>query len=216
MIPVRIVENNPLLNTALRHMVDQEQDFELADNDEQDEKRSKEESEESVTLLGLDDDNPLLALKTLRNSRSDENKVIVLTNSHDRRLARIALDSGADGIASKSTRPKDLAALIRSTSAGYRSIPDPTKEEDPFFLLNDTEENIVRLTCLGLQRKEVADALSLSEGTVKRYVSHILALTEYDSISHLAMDMVAQGAIHPRLTWVREKDANNRGVDGEY
>lgn len=206
MIFVRIVESNPLLDTALKHMVSQEQDLELAENIEEQRQGYEHDGEKAVTLLGLDEDNPLLSLDALRKKETKKTKVIVLTNSHDRKLARIALESGADGIASKSTKPKDLAALIRSTSAGYQIIPDPTKEEDPFFLLNDTEESIVRLSCLGLQRKEMADALSLSEGTIKRHVSHILALTEYDSISHLAMDMIAQGSIHPKLTWISQHD----------
>ena len=213
MISVRIVESNPLLDTALKHMVSQEQDLELAEDIEGQRQGYEHGGEEAVTLLGLDEDNPLLSLDALRKKEKNETKVIVLTNSHDRRLSRIALESGADGIASKSTKPKDLAALIRSTSAGYQIIPDPTKEEDPFFLLNDTEESIVRLSCLGLQRKEMADALSLSEGTIKRHVSHILALTEYDSISHLAMDMIAQGSIHPKLTWISQHDEISRNAE---
>lgn len=213
MISVRIVESNPLLDTALKHMVSQEQDLKLAEDIEGQRQGCEHDDEEAVTLLGLDENNPLLSLDALRKKGMSKTKVIVLTNSHDRRLARIALESGADGIASKSTKPKDLAALIRSTSAGYQIIPDPTKEEDPFFLLNDTEESIVRLSCLGLQRREMADALSLSEGTIKRHVSHILALTEYDSISHLAMDMIAQGSIHPKLTWISQQDETGRNAE---
>lgn len=223
MIPIRIVESNPLLNAALRQMVEQELDFQLKDEpkhaateqrDKPSPQTTTEQNGRTVTLLGLDDENPLPRLDELRRSESDEEeKVIVLTNSRDRRLTKIAFESGADGIASKATRPQDLAALIRSTSAGYQSIPKVKDECDPFFLLNDTEEDIVRLTCLGLQRREVAEALSLSEGTIKRYVGHILALTEYDSISHLAMDMVAQGSIHPKLTWVSNRDAITRKAE---
>lgn len=66
--------------------------------------------------------------------------------------------------------------------------------------MTPTEINILRLVCEAKSRKEVAAELYMSESTVKRYISEILAKTGYDSILRLAVHAVSQGLIIPRRT----------------
>ena len=53
--------------------------------------------------------------------------------------------------------------------------------------------------CEAKTRKEIAAELYLSEGTVKRHISEILAKTGYDSILRLAVHAVSQGLIVPKM-----------------
>ena len=57
----------------------------------------------------------------------------------------------------------------------------------------------MRLVCEAKSRREIAEELFLSEGTVKRRISEILAKTGYDSIMRLAVDVVSRGYVVPRL-----------------
>ena len=61
------------------------------------------------------------------------------------------------------------------------------------------EISILRLVCEAKTRKEIAAELYLSEGTVKRHISEILAKTGYDSILRLAVHAVSQGLIVPKM-----------------
>ena len=65
--------------------------------------------------------------------------------------------------------------------------------------LDDEEIQILRLVCENKSRKEIANELFLSEGTVKRRISGILAKTGYDSIMKLAVHAVSDGYIVPKL-----------------
>ena len=89
---------------------------------------------------------------------------------------------------------------MRATCEGYATFPrgagaTPTGIDS----LNETEMDILRLVCEAKSRKEIATELCLSEGTVKRHVSEILAKTGYDSILRLAVNAVADGSIVPNL-----------------
>lgn len=53
--------------------------------------------------------------------------------------------------------------------------------------------------CETKTRKEIAQELYLSEGTVKRHISEILAKTGYDNILRLAAHAVSSGLIIPGM-----------------
>lgn len=65
--------------------------------------------------------------------------------------------------------------------------------------LTEEEMQILRLVCEAKGRKEIAEALYMSEGTVKRRISEILAKTGYRSILKLAVHAVSNGYIVPRV-----------------
>ena len=57
----------------------------------------------------------------------------------------------------------------------------------------------VNAVCETKTRKEIAQELFLSEGTVKRHISEILAKTGYDNILRLAVHAVSSGLIVPKM-----------------
>ena len=100
----------------------------------------------------------------------------------------------------KNVGTNDLLGIIRSTMEGYSTFP---RAQQSIFsdaaALTDVEVDILRLVCETKTRKEIAQELFLSEGTVKRHISEILAKTGYDNILRLAVHAVSSGLIVPKM-----------------
>lgn len=62
---------------------------------------------------------------------------------------------------------------------------------------SDKELAIIRLVCQGKNRKEIAAALSMSEGSIKAVITRILDKTGFDSIMKFAVYAVGNGFIVP-------------------
>ena len=104
-------------------------------------------------------------------------RVIILTTFARPGFLRRALDANASGYLLKDAPSSQLADAIRRVHAGGRAI-DPElaagawTEDDP---LTDRERQVLRLAADGLSSSEVAEALHLSDGTVRNYLSEIFA-----------------------------------------
>ena len=107
--------------------------------------------------------------------------------------------AGADSFVYKNVSTSELIAIIRSTMEGYSTFPAAQLGDETLESLDDEEIRILRLVCENKSRREIADELYLSEGTVKRRISTILAKTGYDSIMKLAVHAVSDGYIVPNL-----------------
>lgn len=106
-----------------------------------------------------------------------ECRVIILTTFARAGYLRRALDAGAAGYLLKDSPATVLANAVRNVHAGARAI-DPElaqeawTERDP---LTDRERQVLRLAGEGLSSARIADRLSLSEGTVRNYLSEAIA-----------------------------------------
>jgi two-component system response regulator DesR len=104
-------------------------------------------------------------------------RVIILTTFARPGYLRRALDAGASGYLLKDSPSEKLADAIRRVHAGGRAI-DPElaveawTEEDP---LSERERQVLRLAADGRSGQEIAEALKLSEGTVRNYLSEAIS-----------------------------------------
>ena len=109
-------------------------------------------------------------------SRGSRARVIILTTFARPGYLRRALDVGASGYLLKDAPSSRLAEAIRTVAAGGRAI-DPElaaeawSEADP---LTDRERQVLRLADEGLSSEAIARQLSLSEGTVRNYLSEAI------------------------------------------
>lgn len=100
-------------------------------------------------------------------------RVVVLTTFARSGYLRRALDAGALGYLLKDSPAERLADAVRNVHAGTRAV-DPElaleawTERDP---LTDRERRVLRLAGAGLPTTAIAAELSLSEGTVRNYLS---------------------------------------------
>lgn len=103
-------------------------------------------------------------------------RVIILTTFARAGYLRRALEAGASGYLLKDMKAEALADAVRRVNQGLRVI-DPELateawvEPDP---LTDRERQVLRLAGEGLASSEIADQLSLSEGTVRNYLSEAI------------------------------------------
>ena len=114
---------------------------------------------------------------------------IVLTTFDDPDVALQAIRLGARGYLLKDVRLEQLTAAIRAVAAGgtffqpglseglLRAASDlPIDREADFAApLTEREDEILRLMAGGYSNKEIANALAITERTVKNHVSAVLA-----------------------------------------
>jgi two-component system response regulator DesR len=104
-------------------------------------------------------------------------KVVILTTFARAGYLRRALDAGVSGYLLKDAPASTLANAIRRIRAGARVI-DPElaaeawTEADP---LTDRERQVLRYAGEGSTGAEIAERLSLSEGTVRNYLSEAIS-----------------------------------------
>jgi DNA-binding NarL/FixJ family response regulator len=124
-------------------------------------------------------------------------QVLVLTTFDDDELVFQSIEAGASGYLLKDVGSDGLADAVRAASRGeaplqpsvarkilgrLRSAPvsgAPAAPLDglPDEALTERELAILRLLGQGASNRQIADALVLTEGTVKNYISAILAKT---------------------------------------
>ena len=118
-------------------------------------------------------------------ARAPEAAILVLTTFDDDELIKQAIEAGAIGYVLKGTPLEDMHSIMRLALRGYVAIR-PKKDEaagrdaefqiadDAAASLSKRETEIWGLLGKGLTNREIAKQLSLTEGTVKNYVSSIL------------------------------------------
>src|SRR6266567_1274921 len=101
-------------------------------------------------------------------------RVIILTTFARAGYLRRALEAGASGYLLKDMPAEQLADAVRRVRSGLRVI-DPqlaaeawSDEPDP---LTERERQVLRLAGEGVASSDIAAELSLSEGTVRNYLS---------------------------------------------
>jgi two-component system response regulator DesR len=104
--------------------------------------------------------------------------VIILTTFARPGYLRRALDAGARGYLLKDRPASELAEAIRRVCSGLRAI-DPALAAEAWNVdpdpLSDRERRILRSAGDGRSTLEIASELRLSEGTVRNYLSEIIA-----------------------------------------
>lgn len=140
-------------------------------------------------------------------SDEDPPSIIVLTTFDDDDDVFQALSAGAAGYLLKDAPSEQLVSAIRSVSrgepflhpsitakllarlqqGGVGSPPQTPKVEPPREPLSERELAILRLMAQGMANKVIAGRLHLADGTVKNYVTRILAKLDVEDRTQAAL-----------------------------
>lgn len=104
--------------------------------------------------------------------------IIVLSTYDGDEAIHRALQAGAQGYLSKTALHSDLLRAIRAVHMGKRHIPPEMAarlaERWPDSELSSREIEVLKLIARGMSNKEIANSLTITEGTVKFHVINIL------------------------------------------
>jgi len=129
-------------------------------------------------------------------------RVLVFTSFGEDSLIRATLDAGATGFLIKDALKDDLVRAIRSVAAGQPYLAPAAQRQLMELLrkppesrdeLTTRETEVLRLIAQGLSNKQIASRLNLTEGTIKGYVSQILAKLHLEDRTQAALHAVRIG-----------------------
>lgn len=136
-------------------------------------------------------------------------KVLILTTYDAEEWVIDAIRAGAGGYLLKDAPRDQLVAAIKGTAAGKTHV-DPGVAGDLFAMvassdagpsttvgdnLTDRERDVLRLVGQGMSNAEIAERLFLSEGTVRNYVSAVLAKLQVADRTQAAVLAVKHGLV---------------------
>jgi two-component system, NarL family, response regulator LiaR len=132
--------------------------------------------------------------------RRPETKVVALTASIDEARMMGVLRAGAAGYVRKDAEPETLLAAVRAVARGKTYI-DPAVSgqllhaSSPHDELTPREREVLRRLALGLSNKEIADALCISEETVKTHVGSVLAKLQVENRAQAIVQALRRGLV---------------------
>lgn len=136
----------------------------------------------------LSDESGVEACREIR-ARNPEVQVIMLTSYADEEAVLASIMAGAAGYLLKQIRGKELLRAIETVAAG-QSLLDPAVTQavlermkrlvsgqplDEITQLSHQEQKVLALVAEGKTNKEIANALDLSDKTVKNYLSNVFS-----------------------------------------
>ena len=180
MIRIVLAEDQAMVRGALVALLKLEPDFEIVADAADGELAWDLVKQHQPDLLVSDIEMPKLTGLELAQRVQDDTgntRVVIVTTFARAGYLRRALDAGVRGYLLKDSPSAQLADALRQVHRGGRVI-DPQlamaawTEQDP---LTDRERQVLRMAGEGSSSADIAEQLSLSQGTVRNYLSEIIS-----------------------------------------
>jgi len=130
---------------------------------------------------------------------SPDARILVLTTMDGDADIQRALRAGARGYLLKDAFREEILAAIRTVGAGRKHVSTAAATrlaEHPLgHRLTEREVEVLEQIALGRSNKEIGDALSITEGTVKSHVNAVLEKLEAADRTEAAMIALKRGII---------------------
>lgn len=125
----------------------------------------------------------------------------ILSTFEDPDLVDRAVRAGSSGYLLKGASSEEIARSIRLirdgntvfTSSIFETVRGSSRTTADLSGLSQREQEIVREVARGLSNREISEALHLSEGTVKNYISGILAKLGLKQRTQIAVYYLSPG-----------------------
>lgn len=218
MIHVLLVDDQPLIRTGLRALLDSEDDLEVVAEAEDGAAAYELALEHRPDLVLMDVQMPVLdGIAATRRIVDDERlsavRVVVLTNYGLDEYVFDALRAGASGFLVKDTAPDEIVQALRVVADGdallspgitrrliseFVARPAEVVSVSTLDALTAREREVVALVGYGLSNDEIAERLVVSPTTAKTHVSRAMTKTGVRDRAQLVVFAYESGLVHPR------------------
>ena len=207
-IGVVIVDDHPIVRAGLTSLLGREADIDLLG--------AVESGERAVQLI--EETRPLVAIVDYslpgmtgvelceRITRDHPNVAVVMLSTYlEDSVIRGAFEAGARGYVYKDVEPTELMRALRAVVAGDAFLAPKVagrvaawasrRYDRRSGALSSRETEVLRLVARGARNREIADALHLTENTVRTYLRRILTKLDCHSRSEAAAIATKRGLL---------------------
>jgi DNA-binding NarL/FixJ family response regulator len=217
-VRVGIADDQPLIRTGLRTMLDYATDVELVGEAADGAEAVELARHERPDVLLMDVRMPVLdGIEATRRITADAAlqavRVLILTTFDLDDYVYAAIRAGASGFLLKDARPEDVLDAIRVVARGdallapsvTRRLLDElartpeTQRSAPAVLdaLTDREREVLALVGRGLSNREIGEQLYVSPATAKAHVSHVMTKLYARDRAQLVVIAYESGLVRP-------------------
>ena len=202
-IRVLTIDDHPLLREGIAAVIGAQPDMALVGEaaDGQSGIREYRQLKPDVTLMDvrLPDMSGIDALIVIRTEFTQARVIMLSTFQGDVEIQR-ALAAGARGFLLKTLPPGDLVAGIRKVHEGRKCLPvDVAVALADHFAedaLTGRETEILTLVAAGNRNRDIAEALAITEDTVKVHVKHVMEKLGASDRTQAVVIAVRRGILH--------------------
>ena len=203
-----VVDDHAIIRKGMRAVLELVPDIELVGEAENGRQAVKLDAELSPDVILMDlmmpEMNGIECIKQIKTQHASA-RILVLTNFAGEDMIFPAIKAGAMGYHLKDSSPEALIEAIRQVSRGVASLHPSIakklldelnhaeKQHLPDESLTQREVEILRLLAQGLENREIAEKLFISEATVRTHVSNILGKLHLASRTQAALYALREG-----------------------
>lgn len=130
--------------------------------------------------------------------------ILILTSADAEEEVLTAIEAGALGYVSKTSRKEELHEAIRRTARGEAWLPPHltrrlltyVRPRPATEILTSREQTVLTLMAHGWPNREIARELGISDITVRTHVSHVLAKLGVNNRVEAALHALRAGLVH--------------------
>ena len=217
-VRVGVADDQPLIRTGLRTMIDHAPDLELVGEAENGEQAIDLARRHRPDVVLMDIRMPVLdGIEATRRITTDAAlggvRVVVLTTFDADDYVHGAIRAGASGFLLKDAPPEDVLDAIRVVAQGdallapsvtrrliedLASRPDPDRPAPPGLqVLTEREREVLALVGRGLSNAEIGARLYVSPVTAKTHVSHVMTKLYARDRAQLVVIAYESGLVRP-------------------
>jgi two-component system, NarL family, response regulator LiaR len=203
---ILIIEDDPLMQLGLQHVLSRHPNLEVVGQEA--------EGDAGVNLalalkpdlvimdIGLPRLNGIVATQTIK-AACPEIRIIVLTSHATEQETILALANGADAYCIKGAQVTQIIEAINAVQLGalylderIRHVVSQLKEiPNESFSLSDREMDVLKLLVAGQSNGAIAEALFLSESTIKAHIRNIMTKFQVNDRVQVAVMALRSGLV---------------------
>ncbi len=208
---VLIVDDHYFVRKGIEMFLEAESSIQVvgeAGNEQEAVRQAKELQPDVILMdLSMSQGDGVTATATIKRQFSHIKIIILTMHEHETKVIEAMVEAGADGYLLKEEGEDGLLQAIESVQQGdvplhpriarhlIKGAAGQAKGTNGIANLTKREKQVLQLLSKGLNNKEIAEALSVSSGTAKIHVSHILDKLNVSSRTEAAVQAIQLGLI---------------------